>query len=567
MRWTIKEEPNPEKIEQLSKEINVSNTLAKILVQRGIETFEQAKQFFRPSLEDLHSPFLMKDMEKAVNLIQEVISKNGNILVYGDYDVDGTTAVSLMSTYLKTLTPNVASYIPDRYTEGYGVSFQGIDFAIDNDFSLMITLDCGIKAMDKVKYAKENGVSVIICDHHRPGEIVPDADAILNPKQKDCHYPYDELSGCGVGFKLIQALNESYKQSFDEVYPYLDLVAVSIGADIVPMTGENRTLAHFGLKIINEQPRIGIKALKDVSNKKMTITDVVFGIAPKINAAGRIKHGLNAVKLLTETNEDDARIFAKEINYFNKQRKDLDKQITQEALLQIVKNEETSKMTTVVYDENWHKGVIGIVASRLIESYYRPTIVFTKSNGKLTASARSVRGFDVYEAIDQCSEFIEQFGGHKYAAGLTILEENYESFKNKFEQVVSETLPEELKTEEISIDAEIEFEEITPRFYAVLRQFAPFGPANMKPVFKCSHLKANIARKIGADANHLKLQIADFQKNLELQAVGFNLGEKLDIAENSEFSAAFQVDLNTWNGKQELQLILKDIKENSLEEI
>ncbi|WP_196895280.1 single-stranded-DNA-specific exonuclease RecJ [Aureivirga marina] len=567
MRWTIKEEPNSEKIEKLAREINVSKTLAKVLVQRGIETYEEAKQFFRPSLEDLHNPFLMKDMEKAVKLIQNVISKNENILVYGDYDVDGTTAVSLMSTYLKTLTPNVATYIPDRYSEGYGVSFQGIDFAIDNDFSLIITLDCGIKAIDKVKYAKENDISIIICDHHRPGEILPNADAILNPKQKDCFYPYDELSGCGVGFKLIQALNESQNLNFDEIFPYLDLVAVSIAADIVPMTGENRTLAHFGLQIINQNPRIGIKALKDSSTKEMTISDVVFGIAPKINAAGRIKHGLNAVKLLTETDAEDARIFAKEINYFNKQRKDLDKQITKEALLQIVKNDEISKMSSVVYDENWHKGVIGIVASRLIETYYRPTIVFTKSNGKLTASARSVKGFDVYEAIDKCSEFIEQFGGHKYAAGLTILEENYENFKNKFEQIVSETLPEELKTEEIAIDSEIDFEEITPRFYAILRQFAPFGPSNMKPIFTCSNLKANIARKIGADANHLKLQIADSKQNMQMQAVGFYLGKKLEIAENSEFSAAFQVDLNTWNGKQELQLILKDIKENSLEEI
>ncbi|RKF05316.1 exonuclease RecJ [Tenacibaculum lutimaris] len=561
MRWTLKPQPDTIKVKQLAKELSVDTTLAKILVQRGIETFDEAKHFFRPSLSDLHNPFLMKDMEIAVQRIETAIANNENILVFGDYDVDGTTAVSLMSSYLKTIHPNIATYIPDRYEEGYGVSFQGIDFAEDNGFSLIIALDCGIKAIDKVAYATEKNIDFIICDHHKPGSEVPKAVAVLNPKQVDCSYPYDELCGCGVGFKLIQALASKRNQTIEDLIPYLDLVATAIAADIVPMTGENRVLAYHGLQVINSQPRNGIKAIiHQLQKKELTITDVVFIIAPRINAAGRMKHGNYAVELLTEMDFDSAVEFASAIEKFNSDRKELDRAITQEALLQIENNNEQENYTTVVFDENWHKGVIGIVASRLTETYYRPTLVFTKSGEKLAASARSVKGFDVYNALEECSEFIEQFGGHKYAAGLTLLPEQYENFKNKFEEVVAATIDKSLLTPEITIDTEIDLSEITPKFFRIIQQMAPFGPQNMKPVFTTTAVRDNgYGKQVGVDSSHLKLNIIYGSDQKTYNAIGFGLGDKITSTQN-DFDIAYTLDENTWNGYTSIQLMLKDLK-------
>ena len=561
MRWNLKKTPDLQKVNQLAKDLSINKTLAKILVQRNVDSFEKAKKFFRPSLNDLHDPFLMKDMDIAVNRIEQAIQNNENILVFGDYDVDGTTAVSLMSSYLKTIHPNIATYIPDRYAEGYGVSYKGIDFAEDNGFSLIIALDCGIKAIDKVAYASQKNIDFIICDHHKPGAKIPKAVAVLNPKQIDCNYPYDELCGCGVGFKLIQALASKRNQTIDDLIGYLDLVATAIAADIVPMTGENRTLAYWGLQVINSQPRNGIKAIiHQLEKKELTITDVVFIIAPRINAAGRMKHGNHAVELLTEMDFNAAIDFASSIEKYNSDRKELDKKITQEALLQIEDNQETEKFTSVVFDENWHKGVIGIVASRLIEKYYRPTLVFTKSGDKLAASARSVKGFDVYNALEQCAEFIEQFGGHKYAAGLTLLPEQYENFKNKFEEVVAKTIDKNLLTPEISIDIELDLSDITPKFFRIIEQMAPFGPLNMKPTFTTSSVRDNgYGKQVGADKNHLKLNIIYGADKKTYNAIGFNLGNKLSSIQN-DFDIAYTLDENTWNGNTSIQLMLKDIR-------
>jgi len=503
----------------------------------------------------------MKDMDLAVERIEKAISNNENILIYGDYDVDGTTAVSLVSSYLKTIYPNIATYIPDRYEEGYGISYAGIDFAKDNDFSLIIALDCGIKAIEKVIYASEKNIDFIICDHHKPGEEIPKAVAVLNPKQKDCNYPFDELCGCGVGFKLIQGLASKRNQTIDDLVEYLDLVAVAIAADIVPMNGENRVLAYFGLQVINANPRNGIKAIvHQIKKKVLTITDVVFIIAPRINAAGRMKHGNYAVELLSEMDFDSAVEFAKAIEVFNSDRKDLDKKITQEALLQLQKNEETEKFSSVVFDENWHKGVIGIVASRLIETYYKPTLVFTKSGDYLAASARSVKGFDVYEALLECDEFIEQFGGHKYAAGLTLKPENYEDFKNKFEEVVAKSILDEQLIPEIAIDAELDLSEITPKFLRIINQMAPFGPQNMKPTFMTSGVRDNgYGKQVGADKTHLKLNIFQGDNQKTYNAIGFGLGKKINLAEN-DFDICYALDENEWNGFVSIQLLLKDLK-------
>ncbi|SNR38595.1 exonuclease RecJ [Lutibacter agarilyticus] len=564
MRWKLKPETNPEITSNLAKELGIDFTLAKLLVQRGIDSFDSAKAFFRPNLNDLHNPYLMKDMDKAVARIELAIANNENIMVYGDYDVDGTTSVSLMSSYLKTIHPAIATYIPDRYAEGYGVSYKGIDFAEDNDISLIVALDCGIKAIDKVAYAKEKGIDFIICDHHRPGNEIPDAVAVLDPKREDCEYPYKELCGCGVGFKLIQALAEKRGETIDDLVSYLDLVATAIAADIVPITGENRVLAHYGLQVINSNPRNGIKAMiHQLDKKELTITDVVFIIAPRINAAGRIKHGNYAVELLTELDFDSAVKFASEIEKNNNDRKELDKTITHEALQQITENNEQQNHATVVYAETWHKGVIGIVASRLIETYYKPTLVFTKSGDKLAASARSVKGFDVYNALEQCSEFIEQFGGHKYAAGLTLTEENYPKFKAKFEEVVKETLPSALRTPEISIDAEISLFEITPKFFRIMNQLAPFGPQNMRPAFMASGLRDNgFGKKVGTDQTHLKLNIIEGANQKTYNAIGFSMGDKYEIIQKEQaFKAVFNIDENHWNGNTSLQLLLKDLKE------
>ena len=562
MRWTLKPKPSEDKVKRLAQALKVEEFVATLLVQRGIETFEEARQFFRPTLADLHNPYLMKDMDKAVERIEMAIENQENILVFGDYDVDGTTAVSLVSSYLKTYYPNVATYIPDRYDEGYGISFKGIDYADDNGFSLIIALDCGIKSIDHVAYAKERNIDFIICDHHRPGAVLPEAVAVLDPKRDDCGYPYDELCGCGIGFKLIQALGENRNQTIEDLTSYLDLVATAIAADIVPMTGENRILAYFGLQVINSNPRPGIKALVHQTKKKtLDITDVVFIIAPRINAAGRIKHGIHAVELLTEFDFEQAQQFASEIEAYNSERKDLDKQITKEALLQIEENIEKERFTTVVFQENWHKGVIGIVASRLIETYYRPTLVFTKSGDKYAASARSVKGFDVYNALDSCSEHLEQFGGHMYAAGMTLLEENYQTFKDAFEKVVEETIHPDCLTPEISIDAEINFSDITPKLVRILQQFEPFGPQNMTPVFLTKNVKdTGYAQKLGADEEHLKLFVR--QNNSEgIAAIGFGLGNKMELTtDKKSFEAVYCIDENEWNGKTSVQLRLKDIK-------
>lgn len=562
MRWTLQSKPEKEQVQKLQNELQVDEIIATLLVQRGITTYDQAKTFFRPTLDDLHNPYLMKDMDKAVSRIEKAIANEENILVFGDYDVDGTTAVSLVSSYLKSYYPNIATYIPDRYDEGYGISYKGIDYADDNGISLIIALDCGIKSIDHVAYANSKNIDFIICDHHRPGNELPYAVAVLDPKRDDCTYPYDELCGCGVGFKLIQALAENRSQSIFDLIPYLDLVATAIAADIVPITGENRVLAKFGLEVINSNPRPGIKALvQNVKKKVLTITDVVFIIAPRINAAGRIKHGNEAVALLTEFNLEQAEIFASEIEQHNADRKDLDKQITVEALAQIENNNEKENFTTVLYQENWHKGVIGIVASRLTETYYRPTIVFTKSGDKLAASARSVKDFDVYNALEVCAEHLEQFGGHMYAAGMTLKEENYQKFKDAFEKEVQKTIHPDLLIPEISVDLEINFSDINPKLIRLLSQFEPFGPQNMTPVFMTKNVKdTGYAKQLGKDNEHLKLFVK--QNNSEgFGAIGFGLGSKLESTKNRKpFDVVYCIDENEFNGTVSIQLRLKDLK-------
>lgn len=562
MRWTLKPKPDPEVVSHLEEVLGVEKPIASLLAQRGITNFEEARKFFRPSLEDLHDPFLMQDMEQAVERIENAIANRENIMVFGDYDVDGTTSVALVASYLKSFYPQVATYIPDRYDEGYGISYKGIDFAADNDISLIIALDCGIKAIEKVDYAAQKGIDFIICDHHRPGADIPKAVAVLDPKRADCNYPYKELCGCGVGFKLLQALNERRGENFDTLLPYLDLVATAIGADIVPVTGENRILAYHGLRVLNAAPRAGFKAiLAQVNKENLTLTDVVFIIAPRINAAGRMKHGLHAVNLLSEEDPLAAMKIATQVESYNKDRREADKSITLEALAQIEERREQERLTTVVYHENWHKGVIGIVASRLTETYYRPTLVFTRSGEKLAASARSVKGFDVYDALEGCSEYIEQFGGHKYAAGLTLLEAQYEKFKKKFEEVVTATIDKNLLIPEIAIDAEIEPDEITEKFYRILKQFAPFGPGNMSPVFMTRGLQdTGFAKCVGSDQKHLKARFRKKRSGKSFGAIGFDLGKKCDlISEGKRVKAAFCIDENVYNGEASLQLRLKDI--------
>ena len=562
MRWNLLPKPNLETVTHLSKALGIDPLLSSLLVQRGITNYDQAKRFFRPSLEELHDPFLMQDMDLAVERIQRAIAAQEAILIYGDYDVDGTTSVALLSSYLKSYYPNVATYIPDRYTEGYGVSYKGIDYAQDNDITLIIALDCGIKAIEKVAYASKKGIDFIICDHHRPGENLPKAVAVLDPKREDCSYPYKELCGCGVGFKLIQALGAKRGQTIEDLVLYLDLVATAIGADIVPVTGENRVLAHYGLQVINSNPRVGYQAiLKQVNKSTLTITDVVFIIAPRINAAGRMKHGNHAVSLLVETDPQSAAQWASEIELFNADRKDADKQITKEALEQISQAGEQTNNTTVVYKEHWHKGVIGIVASRLIETYYRPTLVFTKSGDTLAASARSVKGFDVYNALEGCAQYIEQFGGHKYAAGLTLQEKEYPNFKAQFEKVVSQTIDPKLLSPEINIDGQLDLADITPKFHRILKQFAPFGPGNRQPVFMTQNLKdTGYGKRVGADKSHLRLTVKQVD-SAPIVGIGFGLGDKKDTAcRKLPFKAVFCIDENQWQGKVSLQLRIKDIQ-------
>ena len=562
MRWTLKPKPTPQKIADFAEELGVDLAISELLIQRGIDTFQAAKTFFRPSWSDLHDPFLMKDMSVAVTRIQSAIENKEQILIYGDYDVDGTSSVALMASYLNTKSSKVSTYIPDRYDEGYGISNKGIDFASDNNFTLIIALDCGVKAIEKVAYAKSKGIDFIICDHHRPGKELPSAVAILNPKRSDCNYPFKELCGCGIGFKLIQALASKDNQAVESLLSYLDLVATAIGADIVPIVGENRALAFLGLKVINSNPRPGFLAImSQLKKEKLTMTDVVFNIAPRINAAGRMKHGNYAVGLMKETDLNNAKLAASEIEDFNTSRREADKLITREALEQIVNANETDNATTVVYQKDWHKGVIGIVASRLIETYYRPTLVFTKSGDYLTASARSVRGFDVYNALEKCSNLIEQYGGHMYAAGLTIRQENYLAFKSAFESEVSKTLPLQFKTPEIIIDSEINFESITPKFFRILKQFAPYGPQNLSPVFMTSKVNdTGYGKCVGEDQTHLRLTLTQ-NRSAKIAAIGFGLAARFSIIESKvPFRAVYSVDENEWNGRVSLQLKLKDLK-------
>ena len=562
--WTLKALPDKDIVCTLQESLGVSELIATLLAQRGIKTFEEAKQFFRPQLSDLYNPFLMKDMDKAVERLHRAISSNEKILVYGDYDVDGTTAVSLMYLFLKEKCQYVEYYVPDRYDEGYGVSYKGIDYAKSNDFSLIVCLDCGIKAVEKVAYAKNKDIDFIICDHHRPADKLPLAVAILNPKRNDCNYPFKELCGCGIGFKLAQAYHQKYNLPFEDLVPLLDLVVVSIAADIVPMIGENRVLSFYGLQQLNASPRIGLKALMDVANRKETfnISDVVFGLAPRINAAGRIEHGNKAVELLVQQDFSIAKEKADYIDNHNFTRKELDKSITQEALGMIVPDANS----TVVCSDKWHKGVVGIVASRLIETHYRPTIVLTESNGKLTGSARSVSGFDVYNAIDACSDLLEQFGGHKYAAGLTLKKENLTAFIQRFEEVVSTTITDEMQIPKINIDLEMPMEDISMKTHRIIEQMAPFGPSNSRPVFMTKGVIDNgSGRLIGEDKNHLKLAITDNHNSKTLDGIGFGMSDYFStIKDKQPFDVCFVLDLNEWNGNSKLQLRIKDIRNKTL---
>jgi single-stranded-DNA-specific exonuclease len=580
-RWKLKEQADNESVDDLSEALGISKVLTSLLVQRGVTTFDEAKTFFRPSLEQLHDPFLMKDMDKAVDRIISAMNKNESIMIYGDYDVDGTTAVALVYTFLKHTYKKIEFYIPDRYDEGYGISYKGIDTAAEHNVKLVIALDCGIKAIKKVEYANEKGIDFIIGDHHRPGETVPQAVAVLDPKQEDCNYPFKELSGAGVGFKLTQALAMSLNISKEKVFSSLDLLAVSIAADIVPIVGENRIFAFYGLKIINESPRHGILSVlessgmqpkqnkgkaKSIFNREITINDLVFAVGPRINAAGRIKDATDSVRLLISNNSDYATKLGGEINDLNSTRRDLDKQITQEALDMIRSDENSeSKKTTVLYQPNWHKGVIGIVASRLLEHYYKPTIILTFSDGLITGSARSIKGFDIYDAIDACSHLLEHFGGHTYAAGLAFKPENLEAFTNAFEEYAQRYLSDDQMTPEIEIDEEIFFSDINSKFFRILKQFAPFGPGNMPPLFMSQNvIDTGFAKLVGknGDQKHLKFEAVhkDHSGN-PLQAIAFNFGHYLkDLEQGKAFSICYHLEENSWLGNTSLQLRVKDMK-------
>ena len=571
MRWKIKEDGNKEQIAQLKKEIAIPEIIAKLLVERGITTFEAAKNFFRPSIESLHDPFLMEDMQKAVDRINLGIDNGQRILIYGDYDVDGTTSVALMYSFLSRFTNNIEFYQPDRYTEGYGISFKGIEYAKEKKTHLIIALDCGIKAVDKIEKANEYGIDFIICDHHTPAKTIPDALAILNPKKITCSYPYDELCGCGIGLKLAQALAITRDENEETWKELLDLVAIAIAADIVPMTGENRILAYYGLKRVNENPRVGIATILELANKKvdLTITDLVFKLAPRINAAGRMASAKKAVELLLSKDENSSKEWSETINAYNNQRRNIDASITEEAL-KMVSEDDEAKKSTVVFQKDWHKGVVGIVASRLIESYYKPTIVLCGNDGMATGSARSVKGFDVHAAIEQCSDLLEQFGGHKYAAGLSLKIENLEAFRKRFEKVVADSITKEQQTREISIDGTLNAKDLKPfkqgnvfpKIYRLIEQFAPFGPGNMKPIFIMKNLydKQGWSKVVGE--THLKISAKQKGENLSLNGIAFGLGEKLSITTNQKpFQAVFSLDKNYFNNKHTLQLMVKDIKE------
>lgn len=563
-RWRMRPAPDAAAVQHLTHD-RCPSVAAHLLAQRGITTPQEASTYFRPDLGQLHDPFLMKDMDRAVERIERALGDGERIMVYGDYDVDGTTAVTLVYAFLLRFTGNVTFYIPDRYAEGYGVSFQGIDKAAEEGVTLIIALDCGIKSVDKVKYAAEKGIDFIICDHHRPGDELPAAVAVLDPKRDDCPYPYKELSGCGIGFKLLQALAQHNGIPFTEVVPLLDLVAVSTACDIVPITGENRVLAHFGLKRLNDDPRPGIKAMLDMTNvkRRLNVTDLVFIIGPRINAAGRIEHGRQAVELLLSHDLQQAREIGNRVNENNTRRQDLDKEITQHALELISSTDELREAwSTVLFHPEWHKGVIGIVASRLIESHYRPTIVLTASNGKATGSARSVKGFDVYEAISACSDLLDQFGGHTYAAGLTMPLDNVEAFRARFEQVVRENLTEEMRVPEEEVDVELPLEEVSDRLLHIVEHMAPYGPHNMRPVLLTRGVVDTGAARIVGDG-HLKLSIAASRdpRARRYDAIAFRQGHWLEHIKRGEpFSILYTIEANEWQGRSTLQLNIKDIK-------
>ncbi len=562
-RWNYKERSPLEDIDHLSKEINVNPILSSILLQRGIRNFDEAKHYFRPSLNDLHDPFLMKDMDKAVGRMQLAIQNQEKILVYGDYDVDGTTSVALVYDFISKIYEHVEYYIPDRYTEGYGVSLQAIDWAESQGFDLIISLDCGIKAVEKIKLAKEKGIDFIVCDHHRPGDILPPAYAVLDPKREDCSYPFKELSGCGVGFKLLQAYCMQTGMPKETLYAYLDLVAVSIASDIVPIVDENRILAYFGIEKLQSNPRPGLQALKDLAavSGNIDISSIVFGIGPRINAAGRIDHAKYAVKLLLAENRGEAEDLAIPINKNNTLRKTVDHNITKEAIAMIEEDMVLKQAkTTMLFKHDWHKGVIGIVASRCIEKYYRPTIILTNSNGLATGSARSVVGFDVYEAIAECADLLEQYGGHKYAAGLTLKLDNLAVFKQRFEEVVCKTIQEHHLTPQIDIDEVIDLNMINSKFYNILKQMAPFGPGNMNPVFVSKDVRVASTPRLLKN-EHLKLQIKQVGGNQSIDAIGFGMAPYGAMIESGmPFSVAYCIEENNYKGKKTLQLMLKDIK-------
>jgi single-stranded-DNA-specific exonuclease len=565
-RWVVKEKGDTAVVRHLAGALGVSESLANLMAQRNISSVDEAKAFFNPSLEYLHDPFLMKDMNIAVDRISAAVKKNERILVYGDYDVDGTTAVALMYSFLKEQYSNVEYYIPDRYKEGYGVSFQGLDFAYQNNCKVVITLDCGIKAVEKVKYARTKGLDVIICDHHYPGDEIPKALAVLDPKQPSCSYPYKDLSGCGVGFKLIHAYSRVHGIPFGEIAHYLDLVAVSIASDIVPITGENRVMAYFGLKRLNECPRTGLREIIRESEvtKALTIEDVVFKIGPRINAAGRMETGSKAVDLLVSSDSRLATGISKEINNFNIERRSVDRIITTEAMRMIAEDQRTvNSRTTVLYNPNWKKGVIGIVASRLIETYYRPTVILTESNGFATGSARSVQGYDLYQAIEACSDLLESFGGHMFAAGLTLKKENIRPFMDRFEQYVNSTITEEQLVPRIFIDTELSFSEINEEFFKTMNQFQPFGPENMSPVFVSRNVfDTGSGRMVGSSGEHLKLDLCQESTGQKsFSAIAFSQADHFEyIKGGNPFDICYSLEMNEFRGNRNLQLNVRDIK-------
>ena len=560
--WDFLPAPPKEAVEALTRSLFKEvlpwhRTIASLLLQRGITSFEEARAFFNPSLADLHDPFLMKDMDKAVERILLAISSEQPILIYGDYDVDGTCSVAVLYLFLSAIYPNVFTYVPDRYREGYGVSSQGIDFADDNQIPLIITLDCGIKSHERVAYARERGIDMIITDHHTPSETLPEALAVLNPKRADCSYPYKELCGCGIGFKLVQALCKTLDFSPETAYKYLDLVALATCADIVPLTGENRILVHTGLQLINQQPTEVMQLLLASAKRPVEVRDLVFVAAPRINAAGRMEHAEKAVRFLIGRDLDKAT----ELEYLNTQRKTTDEQITEQALCMILSQGEEEAPATVVFSQDWHKGVIGIVASRLIETYYRPTIVFTQSGDVLAASARSVKGFNLYEALCECKDELIQFGGHTAAAGMTLRPENYERFKQKFQEVVERTLPQELRSPKLTLSGELPLGDITYTFYRCLQRFAPFGPKNMTPVFYAHGVLAKEVRRVGKDFSHLRMILTDPKSNHDFVAVGFGLAPQKELIESGQpLTIAYQLTENSWQERTSLELIIKGVK-------